>query len=111
MSKAKKKIPTVKAKDNRGEIKGKQKRGSCNIDWKKYEKYLREHGKRRGENMPWKDPDNEIDYMMGGHVIMAFCDEMDRLPADVLFRYMVGRNPSLLGFEKQYEYYEKEEKE
>jgi hypothetical protein len=88
--------------------KGTQKRGSCNIDWKKYEKYLRGHCEKRGVNVMWKDVDNEIDFMMGAHAIMGFCDEMDKLPSDVVFGYMRGGNHSLCGLEKQYEYYEKE---
>lgn len=88
---------------------GTQKRGSCNIDWKKYEKFVRQHARIRGESINWKSVDDEINFMMGAHAVMFYCNEQDKLPSDMVFGYMRGGNTSLVGLEKQYKFYSEEE--
>ena len=67
---------------------------------KEYFNMLREAMKRRAETVGWNDLDDEINFSMGGCVLLAFLNRMDLMPSDLSLGYIFGN--SAIGLDEQY---------
>jgi len=72
-------------------------------------KMLKATAKRRGENQSWENAEPEVNFVLGGLVVLKYLDRMDLLPAKMSLGYMTNNQTySAVGLEKQYEFFHKE---